>query len=179
MVLDRFRKSNTEIHIPPDEAPNGLSWQAMADLSRDVVASRIANELPHFDAVLADFRKDPKKTVKAQSLKAPVGVGVDLALLTPYLLAILSFLFGLVAEAAAEQAAKAIGQSTRERLSGLLRRRRQGPKAVAEPLTPDQEREVAEVLRVRAEGLGLNPERARQLAEIVIGALRLRDDTVG
>jgi hypothetical protein len=155
-----------------NDSPGDLGWDALAEFVQEVVAQAYPGESPHFESLVAEFRADPRKALDSQCLKAPVGIGIDLAFVTPFVLAAVSFLFGLVADAVKDGAAEAITASTRKKLSALLRRR-----SNAEPFAPldaEQEREVLAVLIDRAIALGLEAGKARILAEAVLGALRLR-----
>lgn len=207
MFFRRSRKSDIRIELPPDgpeDGGDGLGWTAMADLGREVVAASYPGESSYFDAVLADFRSNPSNTLRDKRLKAPVGVGVDLAIVTPYVLATASFLFGVVAERATDHAIDVISAATRDRLARILRRRgrpatgdpaeagdsnageggESGPADGAPPPAPaaampigldrDQEREVFTLVKDRALALGLEPAKADLLGEAMVGALRLR-----
>jgi hypothetical protein len=169
------------------------TWESQVKYAREVIASAFPGELELFEEIAAEFRADPAGVVGEARLRAPVGAGVDLALVAPYVLSAISFLFAAVSAKAADRAADAaidkLGRSTREKLSVLLRKRRPGSAEEnqlnettgesAEPgamawLDAAQERELYAVLRARALAEGLPQERADRMAEAVLGALRLR-----
>jgi len=139
-------------------------------LAREVVAGTYPAEAGWFDDIAAEHTKKPARL----RLRAPVGMGVDLALVTPAALAVLSFLATVVAGKAAEATVSTIGRSARRRLAALMRR-----EAVVEALDVEQERLVFELLTERAIGMGMSAVDAERLAGAIIGALRLRADHRG
>lgn len=125
MFLQGRSKRRLQITVPPDDpsgADSGLGWDAMIRLSWDASTVACPNELDHFDDVAESFRADPGWILR-RSLGAPVGGGVDLAMLTPYLMAIASYLFGIVSQSIGDKAVETLSQATRDRLRTVLRRR--------------------------------------------------------
>lgn len=132
-----------------------------------------------FDAVLTQFEADPDGLLEPDRLRAPVGMGVDIALMTPYVLAAVTFLSVGLAEKLADQAIDSLGQSIRDRLARRLvaRRGRRGEDASestveSEPaLTVAETDEVTVVITVHLSGCGADPAVARNVAECVIKTL--------
>jgi hypothetical protein len=165
----------------------GADWAGFVEFSGEVVALAYPGERELFDEVLAEFRSDPQGLLTGGRLRPPVGMGVDLALATPYVLSVVSFLIGVVTETATSRVIDALSQATRTKVARLLRRRskdratatqnRDGnAELISTPACLDsgQEREVHAVLVERAVAFGLGKAKARYLADSVVGALRLR-----
>jgi hypothetical protein len=106
-----------------------------------------------------------------------LGFGLDLALLTPYVLAVaapvLSFLVQTVASAAKEEATPHVRELVRRLFIRSSGKDARPERRAREPLalTGEQAREVREVALARATDLGLPAEQARLLADSVVGGL--------
>ncbi|GAA3868407.1 hypothetical protein GCM10022243_37570 [Saccharothrix violaceirubra] len=98
------------------------------EIARAVVDARYPRESEIFDDTLDDFVLDPERTVRGVRLGAPVGIGIDLVSVTPYVLSAVGFLGGMVAEKVVEDAYGAV----RDRVRRAIVRRREGraPEAV-------------------------------------------------
>ena len=70
----------------------------LVDLARAVVARFHEAELEAFDDLLADFEDDPEQTVRGVQLGAPVGMGIELAAMTPWVLTAAGMVGGVLAE---------------------------------------------------------------------------------
>jgi hypothetical protein len=152
--------------------------------AREVLASAAPEELAVFDETAEEFHRDPEKVLSTQGRDEAVGFGLDLALITPYVLAVaapvLTYLLNAVTEAAKAEATPVI----KDLVHRLFHRRKQSdgtPRADAnddgadEPisLSPAELAEVREVALARATDLGLPAERARLLADAVVGGLNV------
>jgi hypothetical protein len=152
--------------------------------AREVLASAAPEELAVFDETAEEFHRDPEKVLSTQGRDEAVGFGLDLALITPYVLAVaapvLTYLLNAVTEAAKAEAKPVI----KDLVHRLFHRRKQSdgtPGADAydddadEPisLSPAELAEVREVALARATDLGLPAERARLLADAVVGGLNV------
>ncbi|MEU4427610.1 hypothetical protein AB0F81_43880 [Actinoplanes sp. NPDC024001] len=137
----------------------------MREISESVVRTAYPQELEDFDAAAEWFRTAPQSRTR---VRPPVGMGVEIASIVPVVLSAVSLLAGAVFNSAVEDAAKYLTNATREKLGAAFRR-----SPAAGPLTPEQEQEVFRLIRDRAAG-HLPDDEAHQLAEAVIGALRLR-----
>ena len=94
--------SQDDTYVLPTEQNRVLVTQ-MAEAVLEQVAPE---ELVLFDDTEAEYFKDPDKALQAGSRDEPVGFGLEMALLTPYVLAVagpvVKFLVSLVADSANE-----------------------------------------------------------------------------
>ena len=162
-----LRQSSSPVRPPLDPLA--------ADLARDVVGEHYPAESALFDAVLSEFQADPDRLVGSKALRAPVGMGVDLALVTPNVLAAASFLGGIVAKKTAETALDAVRERVAEAWSARRARRTGQPEPTGGGLptiTSDDDR-VTVVVTVHLSSCGVDPTTAREVAEHVVGKLLL------
>jgi hypothetical protein len=156
----------------------GLDRTLIEDLARQVLWRAAPEELALFEETAEEYFADPAGVLSPRRRDEAVGFGLDLALLTPYALAVagavLSFLGSTVADAVKAEATPAISAWIRR----LLRRDDEpgsGP-APARPeprLTAEQADQVRGVAFARARDLGLGEPQARLLADSVVGGLRV------
>lgn len=152
----------------PDLQPDR---ELVDEFARQVLAAAAPEELAVFEETSAEFHRDPEGVLSARGRDEAVGFGLDLALLTPYVLAVatpvLGFLMSTVLDAARDEA--------RPVVADLVRRlfRRAPPDAKEKPirLTSEQAARVRDVAYDRAVDLGLPPDKARLLADAVAGGL--------
>jgi hypothetical protein len=145
------------------------------DLAAGLVEQLDPDELAVFDDAAEDYFRDPEAVLNPRRRDEAVGSGVELALLTPVVLAVagqvVEYLSGVVVEA--------LGDSVRPRLLRFVRRMLRlggGEDDAASPEPPPLDRAQVEHVRdialARARDVGLDEERARLLAESVVGGLR-------
>ncbi|MFC4531063.1 hypothetical protein [Sphaerisporangium dianthi] len=194
----RSKKERAAARFAEESDRAGPSWQDQLDVAREVVASSCPGELELFDWVAAEFRNDPGRVLGGKRLRAPIGAGVDLSLLTPYVLSAVTFLFAAVTARVVDRGADAaidkIGRAARDKLAILLRRRTDRPGgddvAVAETnagahgdriasarFTPAEEDELRKALVAHILVSSLTEDETRQLAEVMIDWLRRRGET--
>ena len=150
--------------------------------AREVLASAAPEELAVFDETADEFHRDPEKVLSTQGRDEAVGFGLDLALITPYVLAVaapvLTYLLNAVTEAAKAEAKPVI----KDLVHRLFHRRTpadgtaeaaKGTDDEAISLSRAELAEVREVALARATDLGLPAERARLLADAVVGGLNV------
>jgi hypothetical protein len=152
-------------------------------LARAVVGCVAPEELGLFEETEADYFRDPGLLLRAGRRDEAVGFGLDLALLTPYVLvvatAVVRFLGGVVGDAVRDEARDEL----KPVIAGWARRRlrRDDPAAAGRPgpaghdrapgLTAEQAREVRQVALRQAKQSGLDDEKAALLADAFVGAL--------
>lgn len=128
-------------------------------------------ELILLDETAAEYFADPGALLNPRHRDEPVGFGVDVGLLTPYVLAVatpvVSFLLDTV-RAAAQDAAKPWAIRTARRLI-LGADRPNGDRPLA--LTAEQIRRARTIAYDQARRLGLADEKSALLADSVAGGL--------
>jgi hypothetical protein len=151
----------------------------LEELARTILEQSAPEELVIFEETSEEYFRDPDGVLHPARRDEALGFGLDLALLTPYVLAVatpvLTFLLQTVAAAAKEEATPRVRELVRRLFNraGEKADQRPAPPADGEPpaLTADQAREVREVALARATDLGLPAEQARLLADSVVGGL--------
>ncbi|URN11010.1 hypothetical protein LUW77_00615 [Streptomyces radiopugnans] len=165
-------------------------WVTVAGLGREAVARVCPAEEELFDAVLAEFRANPYAAAAGRRLRPPVGMGVDLALVTPQVLWLTSLLISAVAGRVADKAIDTLSQATRERTAALLHRRRSrtadseeesqstesgdnGSRSDGERpgLDAEELREIRQLLEAGAAALEIAEDRAQQIVTAVMNIL--------
>ena len=142
-------------------------------------------ELVLFPEVEEEFHRDPEALLRARGRDEAVGFGLDVAMLTPYALAVvvpvIQFLASVVQDAAKEEVRTSVSDAIRR----LFKRgpkvdadgaaddaaAGQTPPAPALALTPDQARTVRQTAFDQARGLGVDETRAGLLADSLVGRL--------
>jgi hypothetical protein len=144
----------------------------ISELARRAVETAAPEELVLFAETADDFFRDPEASVRMDAREEAVGFGLELAMLTPYVLAaataVVELLAAVVQESVKEEAKAPITQLLRR----LLGRARAAPNEVA-PLTDAQRRKVRDTAYGRARDLGLDEGRAHVLADAIVGGLAL------
>jgi hypothetical protein len=159
---------DAQLPLPP-EAENEL----VAELARLALEQAAPEELVLFQETAEDYVRDPQ-AVLDPGRDEPLGFGLELAMLTPYVLAVatpvIRFLASTVADAAGEEVKPLVARIVRR----LFRRPDPASEATEPappPLSTDQARRVREIAYRRAKGLGLDEDRAVLLADSVVGGL--------
>ena len=152
--------------------------ELVRDLARAVLARAAPEELVLFEESAADYFADPRAVLDPKRRDEAVGFGLDLALLTPYVLAVaspvLAFLVQTVAGAVKEESQPLLRRLVRRlfRLEDADGSETASPSPSAPPaITTEQAARVREIAYARAGDLGLPPEQARVLADSVVGGL--------
>jgi hypothetical protein len=140
-------------------------------LAAGVLEKAAPEELVIFDETVEEFFADPDAVLNPKRRDEAVGFGIDLALLTPYVLAVagpvVRFLMETVSSAAQDAAKPVI-----VRMVGRLFRRSDGePGEGAAPLTAQQARRVRDIAYDRACQLGLPEGQCVLLADSVVGGI--------
>ena len=155
----------------------------VGELARAVVRCVAPEELGLFAETEADYFRDPGLVLRVRSRDEAVGFGLDLALLTPYVLvvgtAVVHFLAMVVSDAVRDEARDELKPVIAGRVRRLLRRDdpavadRREPDAHdrAPDVTAEQAREVRQVALRQAMQSGLDEEKAALLADAFVGAL--------
>jgi hypothetical protein len=161
--------AHEEVVVTPD------SEQALVkELAETVLAEAAPEELALFEETAQEYFQNPERVLRARGADEPVGFGLDIAMLTPYVLAVVtpvvSFLVSTVADSAKEE--------MKPRVAALVRRLfRRGTESgseqrnAAQPLTPEQARQVRQIAYQRATTVGLPEPTAALLADSVVGGI--------
>jgi len=154
------------------EAPTEERELTLA-LATVVVEDIAPDEMAVFDETAEDYFADPDAVLDPRHRDEAVGFGIEVALLTPVVLAVartvVEFLGKLLLDAASDVA--------RPHVAAVLRRlfripQREGGTPVSPPrLTPEQLEQVRTVAHDRARALGLPEDRAQLLADSVVGGV--------
>jgi hypothetical protein len=153
----------------PPETENEL----VAELARLALERAAPEELVLFQETAEEYFQDPQAVLDPRSRDEALGFGIEVAMLTPYVLAVatsvIRFLASTVADAAGQEAKPLVTGIVRR----LLRRPQPTPEAVdaPPPLSGDQARQVREVAYQHAKRLGLDEDQAALLADSVVGGL--------
>ena len=153
------------------------------ELARAVIGRVAPEELALFEETEADYFRDPGVVLRAGRRDEAVGFGLDLALLTPYVLvvgaAVVHFLAAVVSDAVVGEVADELKPVIAGRVRRLLRR--DDPSAADRPgpeehdqvpgVTVQQARDVRQVALRQALQSGLDDKKAALLADAFVGAL--------
>jgi hypothetical protein len=154
----------------PPEAENEL----VAELARLVLEQAAPEELVLFPETAEEYFRDPQAVVDRKRRDEPLGFGLDVAMLTPYVLAVATSVIRFLASTVVE----AVREESRPLVTRILRRLLRQPDPGSEdagdappPLRTDQVRQVREIAYQRAKRLGLDENQAVVLADSVVGGL--------
>lgn len=153
----------------PAEAENEL----VAELARLALERAAPEELVLFQETAEEYFRDPQAVLDPRRRDEALGFGIEVAMLTPYVLAVatpvIRFLAATVADAAGQEAKPLVTRIVRR----LLRRPQPAPEAAEAPpaLSGDQARQVREVAYQHAKRIGLDEDQAVLLADSVVGGL--------
>jgi len=144
-------------------------------LAQQVLEAAAPEELALFDETAEEYFADPQGVLGAKSRDEAVGFGVDMALLTPYLLAVVTPVIQLLASMVGEAVRKEGQGSVTALVRRLLGHRDPGTPVPADvqpsPLTHDQLAQVREVAAKRGRAVGLSKAQADLLADAIAGGI--------
>ncbi len=147
--------------------------QLAVELAAAVLEETAPDEVPALGDLSAEFFADPQGAVQRDERDEPLAFGADLALVTPYVLAVavplVQWLGGLVADGAKE----ALTPLVADHIRALFRRRTEARAAAAPSggLSAEQARTAWRTTFDRLRSLGVPDAEARSIAESVAGAL--------
>lgn len=155
----------------------------VGELGRTVVRRVAPEELGLFAETEADYFRNPGLALRAGSRDEAVGFGLEMALMTPYVLAVgtavVRFLATVVSDAVRDELRDELKPVIAGRVRRLLRRddpaeadrRESGEQDRTPGVTVEQAREVRRVALQQAMRSGLDAEKAALLADAFVGAL--------
>lgn len=159
-----------------------MSGDEARALARELAALSLEDAAPEelvlFPEVAEEYFRDPDGVLNAQGRDEAVGFGLDVAMLTPYALAVVVPVIKFLASVVEETAKEEVRTSLSERIRKLFRRdgdKQEGEAEATPPpvfaLTRDQARTVRQTAFDQARGLGVDDARAGLLADSLVGRL--------
>lgn len=142
------------------------------DLTRQLARlalERVApEELVLYDESSAEYFADPQAVLDPRRRQETVGFGLDLALLTPYVLAVsgtaVTLIGGWLTDAVSDEAKGVVGRWLRQLLN----------RDAAPPLTVEQAGMIRSTAYQQARALGLADQQAALIADSIAGAVLVR-----
>lgn len=138
------------------------SDELVRELARRTLHRAAPDELVIFDDLVAEYDADPQAALRPPDRDETLGFGLDLTLLTPYVLAVAGFVLpllnGMVTEVATQQGSAWVDR--------LIRR---GPDPAR--LSDEQARRVRAAAFEQSRRAGLDDDRARLVADSIVGAI--------
>ncbi len=153
------------------ELIRALAALALEDPALEKLDAR--DELAVFQDTADDYFRDPEAALSTEQREEDVGFGLELGLLTPYLLAIATYVIRKLA-ALVEQS---VGDELKPSIAKLVHKLFRQPEPTAPepggppPLTPDQARGLRDAAYECGIQLGLPKQQAELLAHSVVGRL--------
>jgi hypothetical protein len=160
----------TRVDLPADDAEREL----VDELAVGALATLAPAELAIYADTSTEFYQDPDRVLGGSRRDEAVGFGLDLALMTPFVIAVASSVVHLLGSIIGE-AVKDEGVPAAHTLLRRLLRRPSTPAdpTAAEPLalSAAQARQVRDVALARAQALGVPDAQAQLLADAITGGL--------
>jgi hypothetical protein len=130
------------------------------------------DELLMFDELKDEYFEDPAATLAFKKREEAVGFGLELALLTPYAIAVAQFVLGLLVDVLMD----GVKDAAKPGVAGMLRRllrlpSQESPTSPPPELTPEQRQRIFAAARAEAQRLGLSNDHSTLLGNAVVGAL--------
>lgn len=149
--------------------PSNADERALVAELAELVLEQVApEEIAVLPETADEYFRDPRSVLEPRRRDEAIGFGLDLALLTPYVLAVATPVVGVLA-AIAQQTLQDASVRTIQR---LLRRR--GEPDTGPALSADQARRLRDSALEHARGVGLDEPRATLLADAIVGGLAVR-----
>jgi hypothetical protein len=163
--------------------PSDVERDLVGELAQAALRRVAPEELAVFEETEADYFRDPESFWHARRRDEAVGFGLELALLTPYVLAVGTAVVRFLASTLTDAVRDELRDELKPVIADSVRRlfwrggrpgdsHPDGPGHDMKPgLTAAQGREVREVALQQASRLGLGEEQASLLADAVVGSL--------
>ena len=160
--------------------PSGPDRDLVEELAKQVLAEIAPEELAVFEETAEEYHQDPQGVLTATGRDEAVGFGLELALLTPYVLAVAGSVLGYLVTTFSDAAKSEAKPAITDLVHRLFRRGDGGEKATHDPpdkaevnLTAEQAAQVRKVALARAHDLRLSDSNAHLLAEAIVGGLNV------
>jgi len=163
----------------PSDA-TGPDRDLVEEFAKQVLAEIAPEELAVFDETAEEYRDDPQGVLTATGRDEAVGFGLELALLTPYVLAVAGSVLGYLVTTFSDAAKTEAKPAITDLVHRLFRRGDGDGKATHDRpdqakvnLTAEQAAQVRKVALARAHDLRLSDSNAHLLAEAIVGGLNV------
>jgi len=143
----------------------------VSELARRALATAAPDELVIFDETASDYVRDPQAALAGQHRDEAVGFGLELALITPYVIAVASEAVHMLASIVGGAVKDEGGAAARSLIRRLFRLPNPDDAATPAPLSVEQARQVRGVAFARATDLGIPEQQAGLLADAITGGL--------
>jgi hypothetical protein len=150
--------------------------QVAVELTALALPQVAPDEIAVFDDSVAEYLADPEGTLNADR-DTPLGSGIDVAMLTPYVLAVSTAVMPVLSAIAEELVKDVAKDLVKEPLVATIRRLfRRHPAEPPGPVALSAEQAARVHREVLAQGhvVGLSPEQAALVADATVGALYVR-----
>ena len=147
--------------------------QLVRELAQSVLEQTAPEELLLFDETAAEYFADPRGVLDARGRDEPVGFGLDLAMVTPVVLAALTPVVQYLLSVATDALKTEVQPVVVRWVRALLHKGQDSPeeRAPTPALTPAQAAHVRQLSRDRAVQLGMSQADADLLADSVVGGM--------
>jgi hypothetical protein len=157
--------------------PAGEQRQLAIDLTAAALSQIAPEEIPVLGETAAEYYADPGALLRHTRGDSPLGAGVDILMLTPYLLAAANAVLPLLGAFAGEILKGVAVDVTKEPLSTWVRRMirgRNGDPHAALALSAEQALRVRTTVVEQCFQAGLPSAQASLIADATVGALHVR-----
>jgi hypothetical protein len=174
-MTDPVRRKGGDMNAPGEHVLSPQEERSLIyELAETVLVQAAPEELAIFDETAEEYFQDPGRVLQARGGDHPVGFGVDIALITPYVLAVagpvVSFLVSVVGDSVRDDMKAALGPYIR-RLFGRTAGSQRTEPGPSPAISPAQARQIHQLAHDRASALGLSESAAVMLADSVVGGL--------
>jgi hypothetical protein len=163
--------------MTPRRAGEPGEREVAVELTAAALARIAPDELVVLDETAAEYFHDPEGTLRGDGGDSPMGSGITVAMVTPYLLSVASVVLPLLGTIAGEIAKDVAKDLAKEPLTSWVRRLiRRSPAEPTGPiaLTAEQAARVRQAVLTQSYRLGLPSEQAALLADATLGSLHTR-----
>lgn len=145
--------------------------QLAVEFAAAVLGEAAPDEVPALDDLAAEFFADPQRAVQRDDRDESLALGAELALVTPYVLAVAVPLVQWLGSLVADGAKEALTPLVADRIRAFFRRTPARSAAASEGLSAEQARTAWQITVDRLRSMGVPDAEARTIAESVAGAL--------
>jgi hypothetical protein len=158
----------------------GEDRELTKEAARLIVEQIAPDELVLFDVTAEEYFADPRAALRVSKADEAIGFGIDLVMLTPYVLAAAGQVVQFLLTALCDAVAKESDAVVVERVHRLFHRRGGGNAApdTTEGMPLEVVQEARQVALTTAKAVGLDEPTAALLADAIAGRLLVRPDSV-